>query len=269
MTPSKAQVSQSIIGAGLPSAASQILIQNISPETIAGGLGASAADLDTDSVTLFLIILDMTGSMAVNKDAVIKSHKAMIDALKNSKAANIILVSTWVFNAYVGGKLIHSFLPLDLVPDLSGYDPDGQTNLYDTVLDGITSLLQYEQELVKAGTRVQSTIVSFTDGEDNASRAAASEVATVVAGLLKKEKYLVGLVGFGPFTDKDGPDWEKLNKDFVDAIAQRMGIPPSGVLSSGSTAHDIRLAAGTVSKSVIRASQTVIGNQSQSGFFTK
>lgn len=266
MTPSKAQVSQSIIGANLPAAASQILIQNISPETIAGGLGVSAGDLDTEAVTLFLLILDMTGSMLKNKAAVLKAYREMVEALKASKKANTILVSAWVFNATVGGKLLYSYLPLDLVPDLTGYDPDDQTNLYDTVLDGVTSLLQYEQDLMKGGILVQSVVVTFTDGEDNYSRSKATDVATVVKSLLDKEKYVISLVGFGPYTDQD-PDYERLNKEFVEAIALRMGIPLTNVLSTGSTAHDIRIAVGTVSKSVIRASQTVIGKGSQTGFF--
>lgn len=251
----KAQVSKSIIGAGLPTAASNILISNISPETIAGGMGVSAKDLDATFVTLFLIILDMTGSMSVNKDTVKKSYAEMVSALKASKAANSILVSTWVFNNTEGSKLVHSYLPLDLVPDLTGYEPDHETNLYDSVLDGITSLLQYEQELLKSGTGVQSVIVPFTDGQDNASHNKADDLKTVIESLIAKEKYIFSLVGFGPYADPHD-------------IAAVMGIPNSNVLSVGSTAHDIRLAMGTVSKSVIRTSQTTIGGGSQSGFFT-
>lgn len=252
-TPSKAQVSKSIIGANLPAAASQILISNISAETIAGGQGVTALTLDSDFVTLVLIILDMTGSMSPNRDAVVKSYKEMIESLKNSKAAGTILVSTWVFNSMVGGKLLHSYLPLELVPELTAYDPDHETNLYDTVLDGVTSLLQYEHDLNQAGTRTQSVIVPFTDGMDNASRNKPEDLRTVIEGLLTKEKYVFSLVGFGSYFDPH-------------EIARVLGIPDANVLSVGSTAHDVRLAMGTVSKSVIRTSQTTIGS-SQGGFF--
>lgn len=246
----KAQASQSIIGAGLSQAATKILVNNLSTQTIAGAAGVDPADLP-EEVTLFSVVLDETGSMQGNRSAVIQAFDEMIKALKDSKAADSILMSVWAFNDRMT-RLVHSYLPLDLVPGLTDYDPDGGTNLFDATLDSITSLLQYEVDLAKAGTRTQSIVVVFTDGEDNASRNPASAVKTVVDGLIAKEKYVFSLVAFG--------------QGYAKQTASEMGFP--NVLELGSSPTDIRHAMGTVSKSVIRTSQTQITGKSQSGFFT-
>lgn len=250
MSKSKVQASQSIVGAGLSKAATDILIKNLSAKTIQGANGIDPADLVTDSVTLYCVILDETGSMQSSATVVEQAYEEMLNALRDSKAADTILMSVWAFNDN-RTRLVHSYLPLDLVPSLTGYDPDGGTNLYDATLDGITSLLQYEDDLAKAGTRTQSVVVTFTDGEDNSSKSPATAVKTVVDGLLSKEKYVFSLVAFG--------------QGFAHQAASDMGIP--NVLEVGSTASEIRRAMGTVSKSVIRASQTKISG-SKSSFFT-
>lgn len=246
----KAQASQSIIGAGLSKAATDILVKNLSVKTINGANGVNPADLLTDSVTLYCVVLDETGSMQDDASTVVQAYGEMLTALKDSKAADSILMSVWAFNS-TRTRLVHSYLPLDLVPGLCDYDPDGGTNLYDATLDGITSLLQYEDDLAKSGTRTQSVIVSFTDGEDNSSRNSPGAVKTVIEGLIAKEKYVFSLVAFG--------------QGYAKQAAADMGIP--NVLEVGSTASEIRRAMGTVSKSVIRASQTKIAG-SKSSFFS-
>src|SRR5688572_7768898 len=109
----KAQASQSIIGAGLSKAATQILVNNLSTQTIAGAAGVDPNDLP-EQVTLFAVVLDETGSMQKNRQVVINSFDEMLRALKDSKAANSILLSVWAFNTH-GTRLVHSYLPLDLV----------------------------------------------------------------------------------------------------------------------------------------------------------
>lgn len=246
---SKVQASQSIIGAGLSKAATSILVSNLSAKTIAGGAGADPNELP-EEVTLFAVVLDETGSMQGNRPAVIQAFDEMVKALKDSKAADSILMSVWAFNDRMT-RLVHSYLPLELAPSLTDYDPDNGTNLFDATLDAITGLLQYEDDLKNAGTRTQSIVVAFTDGEDNASRNPASAVKTVVDGLIAKEKYVFSLVAFG--------------QGYANATASEMGFP--NILELGSSPTDIRHAMGTVSKSVIRASQTKIVGKSQSGFF--
>lgn len=251
----KAQVSQSIVGAGLTPEASKILINNITAKTIAGAQGTNPADFNTDFVTLYCLLSDESGSMSPYRQVFVQEVNNDVEALKKSAAGDTIAMSHWAFNSDNGSRLVHSYLPLDLIPSFAGYNPDGQTPLFDAVMDAITSMLAYEDVLVKAGTRTQTVFVALTDGGDNDShRATAAAIKTVVDDLLTKEKYLFSLIGFG-------------TNGYAQQIAKSMGFLDSNVLEVGGSEHDLRIAMGTKSKSVIRASQTVIGGKSQSGFF--
>ncbi len=250
---SASQLSKNLVGAGLSKVATDILVGNLNTKTVAGAQGASIDDLVSDETTLFCVVLDETGSMHSNYDAVVASYAEMLSALKASKAADKILMSPWSFN--IKSRLIHGYLPLDMVPDLSGYDPDGGTALYDATLDALTSLIAYEQELKALGNRTQAVVAIFTDGEDNSSRSSAAEVKKVADELLAKETYVLSLVAF------ESDPVQKFGKK----AASEMGFP--NLLEAGATPSEIRRAMGTVSQSTIRASQGQIG-KSQSGFFT-
>lgn len=247
---SKSQLGKNITGAGLSRDATEILVENLNALTEAGAQGIGIDDLTSDENTLVCVILDETGSMDDDRDAVISSFNEMVRALKDSKASDKILLSVWAFNTK--RRLIHSYLPLELVPDLTDYYPNDQTALFDAVLDGFTSLVAYEQDLQNLGNRTQAIVAVFSDGEDNASRVSARDVERVAVELLDKESYVLALVTFG--------------QGFARQVAAEMGFP--NVLEVGATPTEIRRAMGTFSKSAIRASQTKIGSGSQSGFFT-
>lgn len=239
---------------GLSSAAVGILVNNLNATTIAGAQGASVDDLAGDEATLYVRIGDQSGSMARFRDVVIEAANDQLDALAGSKAGDSILMSTWVFNDRP--SLLHSYLSLDKVPrmDRNSYDPDGSTALYAATLDAITSAVAYAQTLRDAGIRVKVVIVIISDGEDNASgNISVTKVKTVIEDLLRQEIYTVAFVAFGTEGKK---------------IAASMGIPSANVLDESADAHSIRLALNTVSKSVIRASQTVIGQQGSQSFFS-
>jgi len=236
---------------GLSAAAAGILVNNLNATTIAGAQGTTVDDLAGDEATLYVRVIDRTGSMQRFQQVVIEAGNEQIDALKGSKASDSILMSTWVFNER--STLLHSYVALDnaVKLDKNNYDPDGMTALYDAVLDATTSAVAYAQTLRDAGIRVKVVIVIVSDGEDNSSRNTVAKVKTVVTDLLKQEIYTVAFVAFGTEGKR---------------IAAEMGIPADNVLDESADAHSIRIAMGTVSKSVIRASQTVIGQQSQSFF---
>jgi hypothetical protein len=239
---------------GLSQATTGILVNNLNGTTVAGAQGTAADDLTGDEVTLFVEILDRTGSMSPWRQAVIDSFNEQLTALGNSKAADSILMSSWLFNEK--STLRHGYLPLANVPtlDLSSYDPDGSTALYDAVLDALTGVVAYGQSLRDAGIRTKIVVVAVTDGEDNASRRATpAKVKTVVEDLLRQEIYTFAFVAFG-MSGKQ--------------VADSMGFPAQNVLDANADPSSIRKALGTVSKSVIRASQTVIGATGSGSFFS-
>src|SRR3989344_1997167 len=132
---------------GLSQAATEVLVNNLNGTNIAGATGATVDELAGDQVTLFVEVLDATGSMTDNRDAVIEAYNKQLQALKDSKAADSILMSTWTFNET--STLSHGYLTLDKVPKLGrgSYDPQSNTALFDAILDAFTGAVAYGQSL--------------------------------------------------------------------------------------------------------------------------
>lgn len=253
--PSQQNVQQLIQNAGqqgVSQAASEILVQNLTPTTLAGAQGVSYEALGGDKAFLFVPVLDMTGSMSPFRRPVIDAYNAMLGVLKGSQQADQMLVSTWTFNAT--SYLLHGYTPVEFAPDLDkkSYHPTDQTALYDAVLDGITGVVAYGQELRNQGARTRITLVVFTDGEDNSSRHSATDVRTVIEELLKQEIYTFVLVGFGT--------------GFAQGTAHKMGI--TNVMEANANPDDIKQALQVVSQSIIRASQTVVSSGGPNAFFS-
>lgn len=236
---------------GLSQAATEILIQNLTPATLAGTQGAGYEVLGGDKAFLFVPVLDMTGSMSGFCRDVIEAYNNMLTALKGSKQAEQILMSSWTFNTL--SYLVHGYTPLEFVPllDENIYHPEDQTALYDAVLDAITGVVAYGQDLRNQGARTKITVVVFTDGADNASKHTAKKVRKVVEELLALEMYTFALVGFGG--------------GFARQVAQEIGFP--NVLEASADASAIRSALEVVSSSLIRASQTMV-TATNSSFFS-
>ncbi len=237
---------------GLSHAATEILIQNLTPATLAGTQGASFETLGGDKAFLFVPVLDMTGSMIAFRQDVIEAYNHMLAALKGSKQADQILMSSWTFN--VKSHLLHGYTPLEFVPQLANrtYDPNDQTALYDAILDAIVGVVAYGQELRNQGARTKITLVVFTDGHDNASTNTAKMVRKVIEELLNLEIYTFALVGFGG--------------GFAKQLAKDIGIP--NILEAKADPSAIRHALEVVSASVIKASQTMVTTTGGGNFFS-
>lgn len=246
----KQQASQSIVGAGLSQDVTNILVKNLSAKTLSGASGTNPNELPTDEVTLSLVILDESGSMEDDQAQVVAEFDANLDAIKKSKQADEILMSLWAFNTRT--RMIHSYLTLDLVAGLTDYHPHDGTALFDSVLDGFTSLVAYETELKNQGMRTKINVAVFTDGMDNSSHSLSDDVRKVSQELLARENCTLTLSAFGP--DLDAAE-----------IAQLIGFPDPQKFDKTPTGR--RRAFGTWSSSVIKTSQTKIGG-SKSGLFT-
>lgn len=242
-----------ISSAGLSDDASEILINNLMPMTVQGAQGAGAGSLNGDSATVYLRIIDRSASMDDVGSALRDAANMQLRALAASKDGDSILMSTWLFNEK--STLLHTFVPLAnaILLNQSNYAPSGTTALFNATLDGLTSLVAYVQQLLSSGVTVKVVVVIFTDGEDNAHRATANEVKTVIDGLTQQEIYTIACVAFGA-------DGKK--------IASAMGIRDANLLDTGATEHDIRVALDTTSKSVINVSQNIVSPNSSGGFFS-
>lgn len=228
---------------GLSQMSTNILVENLNTLTMAGATGTTADDLFTDEVTLAITVLDVSLSMSEHADTVIAAYNAQLDALSGSKSADSILMSTWLFNHRP--QLLHGFLPLSDTPpmDANVYSPGGTTALYDTVLDALTSVVAYGQDLRNSGIVTKIDFAVMTDGEDNESTANAAKVKVVADDLLRQEIYTLTFTAFGG--------------DFAKRVAADMGFP--NVWEYGATASEIRRAMDERSQSIIRTSQSQIG----------
>jgi hypothetical protein len=111
------------------------------------------------------------------------------------------------------------------------------------------------QEFSSQGVPVRSVTVIITDGDDNASRSVASDVATLVGDLERSEMHIVMMIGI----DDGGTDYH--------AVGNAMGLAPNRVMPISSSLSELRRAVNVVSQSALQASQAT-GTISQLGFAT-
>ena len=247
---------QSLFGdsqkSGMSHQSVDLMVQNLDGQTGLGCVGAQVDDLNTDDVTLVVIIMDESASMSNVRSDVIDAFNQMTRALNDSKAADSILMSAWTFSNTP--KLLFGYTPIDRVKDLTEaeYQPGGATALYDTVLDGFTGLVAYGQDLRNNGIRTRAITVVISDGADNVSQRTAHNVKTVADDLMKQEFYTLAYIGMG-------------SQASFKQIADSMGFPE--VLTINNTATEVRKALNMVSASIIRTSTGQI-NPGQNNFFT-
>jgi hypothetical protein len=247
---------QSLFGdsqkSGMSHQSVDLMVQNLDGQTGLGCVGAQVDDLNTDDVTLVVIVMDESSSMSNVRSDVIDAFNQMTRALNDSKAADSILLSAWTFSNTP--KLLFGYTPIDKVKDLTEqeYQPNGATALYDTVLDGFTGLVAYGQDLRNNGIRTRAITVVISDGADNVSQRTAHNVKTVADDLIKQEFYTLAYIGMG-------------SQASFKQIADSMGFPE--VLTINNTATEVRKALNMVSASIIRTSTGQI-NPGQNNFFT-
>jgi hypothetical protein len=228
-----------------------LMVHNLDGQTGLGCVGAQVDDLNTDDVTLLVMILDQSSSMSSVRADLIDAFNQMTRSLADSKAADSILMSAWTFDNQP--NLLFGYMPIENVTDLDNttYCPSGATALYDAVMDGFTGIVAYGQQLRDSGIRTRSIVCVMTDGGDNSSSATASSVKTVADDLLRQEFYTLAFVGLGDETHFRG-------------VATSMGF--NNVLTTANTAGEIRNTLNLISGSVIRASQNQVGAASNSFF---
>lgn len=232
---------------------SRVLIQD--PNVVGQAcIGVPVENLDTDDPTLLAIVLDGSGSMEDATDGVIKGfNEGLLGGLVGAKGGSEIIASLWIFNDQSDSVFAHVKVEEVEKLDRRKYRPFGSTALYDTTLKAITGLQAYAVTLQQAGIIPRCLVVVVSDGADNASRRTASEVRSVIQSCLRQENWTFGFAGAKTF--------EGASVDF-NKVAKNMGIE-SIIVVDAATPHDWRQLFSLVSKSVIRKSQTAVGQTSQ------
>jgi len=227
---------------------STIIVANLNnTSALANVQHAGAKDLGGDQATLILRIIDRTGSLLRFKPEMIQASQLIVDALKECKANDEMLMSTWTFNASDGFTVVDGFVKLEDVTSLDDQNytmrPEDMTNLYDTVYTALTDpqagIIAYADSLKKSGLRVKVTVLIITDGEDNRSRISPSQIKALTAA---NEGYYFCLMAFGT--------------GFAQEAARDMGFP--NVREYNAEKGELRKMAGEFSKSQVRASQSIV-----------
>lgn len=237
---------------------STVQVENLNATNISLGANASPEEIGGDQVFLFAILHDESGSMSGYDRDVVAGFNEMLKDLLESKSADEILMSSWLFNT--DSRVLHGYLPLASIEKLDGkYFPGGGTAMFDAfgkaLEDPNVGVVEYAKSLEASGLRVRVCIVIFSDGADNSSRSyTASSIKKLVDELNKTEQYTFSFVAFGGDDAKNA--------------ARAMGIDDKNILEVSASPSEYRHAMGTISKSVIRASQTTINPASGNGFFT-
>lgn len=239
-------------GSGISQNSQSIIIDNLDGNVLAGAGGTPIGQLLEDDVTVVTMIVDKSSSMSPHRQAVIEGFNQMLRAIKGSKLEDSVIMSLWFFNQR--SELVFDNRPVADVPDLdsNAYVPSGTTALFDTTLSGMTGNLAYVSDLRQNGVSARGIVVVISDGEDNESTASAAKVKTVAEDMLAQEIFTLSFYAFG-FNGKN--------------VADQMGFP--NLLETGDTDSELRRGLETVSKSIIRASQTQIDpNASGTNFFS-
>ena len=128
----------------------------------------SFPEIRTDLTPQVFFLLDMTGSMGIDKPATINAFNEYVGGLKANKSTAGFKFSLAVFNSDIGIGLNIEKGSLADVPELndSNYVPSGATPLYDAIGLSIDSLDEVQGQVL---------FIILTDGEENSSQQFAKE----------------------------------------------------------------------------------------------
>ena len=255
---SKGEISEILDGAledgNLSSDSHSLIYGNITDNTIVGSGGQDIESINSAEVTLISLLVDESSSIEYSglTQSVIDGVNTIIDALKDTKKKDSIKMSIWTFNGEV--KVINGFIGIEDIEKFGNdYRPDGTTSLYDVTFEAMSANLIYAQDLIDNGVSVQSIVAVITDGDDVGSDRSITDVSKVAKDLLKTERFVNAYVGVGDSTDHAD-------------ISKQMGFP--AFMKGNATASEMRGLMKMLSQSIVKNSQSVIGQSSNNSFFT-
>lgn len=150
-------------------------------------------EFSTDKVNVFSLVLDCSGSMDSEADAMRDGLQMFKNSFKNFSEASSMSVAVNKFTAYYDRgnfKGIDSFN--------TRYYADGGTALYDAIVKGANQLLEYIKTLnEKTGAQIKATYIVFTDGESNSDQHYRHSDAKQAVERLNAAKVTTVFVAFG------------------------------------------------------------------------
>ncbi len=255
---------------GLDEEAADEIVANLNANTLpmcVGGTDLTA--IETDDITLLMLVLDASPSMEPVEDELIREfNETLIPALKgaSSKSRQAIIIGGLVFDGRVRPLWNGGFLRLDEVPKLTKKDyrtGGGSTALYQAQLDALGLTAIYSARVInETNTPPKVIIAVLSDGANNCPPYDADEVKKI-ADKLSREIFVLAFAGFETF---EPVDFHQIAKDTgFEAIFETKLQPGE---SQADKLRRLRHLIGTLSSSVIRQSQTQVTPSASQSFWS-
>jgi uncharacterized protein YegL len=152
------------------------------PHTAFGFSAIRLADLDASEYTLAVVAADTSGSVGPFRERIERAIGEIVGACGRSPRADNLLMRVVRFDHDV--QEIHSFMPLaNLTPARyrGALRSGGTTALHDAALNAIGAVSAFGERLAGHDLAVNGIVFVITDGQDNASTAAVSDVRRALA----------------------------------------------------------------------------------------
>jgi hypothetical protein len=236
-----------LYGSGaLSRTSADLLGQESTQRAIAAGLGSSGAGQE---VLLVAILVDDSGSIALNLDEIHLGYERMLEALRGESANADVQVHVRALNRGV----LAPYTPLARLGGLAALGYDGsrlapQTPLFLQTLHTLGTVTTKAQEEEARGASVRTFTLIISDAGDNDPRnITAEQVCIMVTDMLQfaATNHIVAGMGVG----------EQVN--FYD-VFRSMGIPDKWIFSAGVSADSLRDKFRVISKSLALAAESEV-----------
>lgn len=141
----------------------------------------------------YAIILDRSGSMGRIRESTIASFNDQVQAVRTASRGQATDVSLFTFSTRPDSPTFFTS-PVDSLVELSyrNYAPSGDTALFDTIISATDKLAALPDA---NDPSVSFLVCIITDGEENCSRATASQVAERIQSLQDTKRWTFTFVG--------------------------------------------------------------------------
>jgi len=244
---------------GIDPDASDIMIAGLNAGNLPMCVGTPVDMLESDNVVIIQFALDASPSMEAVADLLIQTfNDTMIDGLRGASksTANTVVVGGLAFSSNITPLWGGGFIKLADLPKLTKreYNPSrgNGTNLYRAQRDAITAAGAYATTvLAETGTPPKIIVVALTDGADNHHEVDPADIKALVDSMTKEfwkfpcavfETYesgrvdgrqIANLTGFDVFEFKPEPN--ETAQDVQRRFRRMMGTMSSSVISASQT----------------------------------
>ena len=142
--------------------------------------------VQTEETINCVFVVDVSPSVRDYEDELNNGFNEFVQRMQKSHVADRLFVSTIEFNEKCKNKT--GFQPIVNVPHTTFKSCGMGTALYDATKEGLKNALDWRKSLEDSGISTKTLLFIITDGEDNSSRTAPSEVKNLIEDFLKNEK---------------------------------------------------------------------------------